>query len=111
MPIRTPPILPFVFEVSEPMNDDLSTLMDRLRKGDALAAEELVAAYEPEIRRFIRIRLSSPRMRISERSLNFVTLFKDTSNLRKILGREVRSLCRIVFAASLPITELRFLKM
>ncbi len=45
------------------MNDDLSTLIERLRQGDALAAEELVAAYEPEIRRFIRIRLSSPRMR------------------------------------------------
>ena len=51
------------FDVFDQLNEELSSLIDRLRQGDALAAEELVAAYEPEIRRFIRIRLSSPRMR------------------------------------------------
>lgn len=45
------------------MNEDLSTLIARLRQSDPTAAEELVAAFEPEIRRFIRFRLGTPQMR------------------------------------------------
>jgi RNA polymerase sigma factor (sigma-70 family) len=45
------------------MNDELSELLSRLREGDSAAAARLVAAYEPEVRRFIRIRMTSPQMR------------------------------------------------
>lgn len=45
------------------MSNQLSELMIRLRNGDHAAAAELVAAYEPEIRRFVRVRMCSPQMR------------------------------------------------
>lgn len=46
------------------MNDpEFSALVERVRNGDEAAAAELVRLYEPEIRRFIRFRLTSPRVR------------------------------------------------
>lgn len=38
-------------------------LFDRVRQGDPQAAEELVRAYEPEIRRTIRIRMTDSQLR------------------------------------------------
>ncbi|HUQ71316.1 MAG TPA: sigma-70 family RNA polymerase sigma factor [Planctomycetaceae bacterium] len=38
-------------------------LVQRVRRGDGLAAEELVRAYEPEVRRAIRVRLTDARLR------------------------------------------------
>ena len=38
-------------------------LLDRIRTGDAVAAEELVRTYEPELRRAIRVRLTDARLR------------------------------------------------
>ncbi|MCA9174987.1 MAG: sigma-70 family RNA polymerase sigma factor [Planctomycetales bacterium] len=38
-------------------------LINRLQNGDPAAAAELVAAFEPEIRRYIRVRMCSPQMR------------------------------------------------
>ena len=45
------------------MSSQQSELMRRLQEGDPEAAAELVAEYEPEIRRYIRVRMSSPQMR------------------------------------------------
>ena len=45
------------------MSNQLAELMNRLQKGDHTAAAELVAAYEPELRRYVRFRMSSPQMR------------------------------------------------
>jgi len=42
---------------------DFRGLLQRVREGDPGAAEELVRHYEPEIRRFIRFRLTDPRLR------------------------------------------------
>ena len=41
----------------------LEQLMQRLALGDEDAAEELLRDYEPEVRRFVRFRLSSPTIR------------------------------------------------
>lgn len=38
-------------------------LLERVRGGDAAAAEELVRTYEPELRRAIRVRLTDARLR------------------------------------------------
>ncbi len=38
-------------------------LLERVRHGDAAAAEELVRTYEPEVRRAIRVRMTDSRMR------------------------------------------------
>lgn len=38
-------------------------LLQRIRAGDGRAAEELVRAYEPELRRAIRVRLTDARLR------------------------------------------------
>ena len=43
--------------------EDFRLLMERAGQGDAEAARLLVARYEPEIRRFIRIRLTDSRLR------------------------------------------------
>jgi RNA polymerase sigma-70 factor (ECF subfamily) len=43
--------------------EDFRTLLRRVRAGDAEAAEELVRQYEPAIRRFVRLRLTDPRLR------------------------------------------------
>ena len=48
------------------MQPDSSILRDLLRRaaeGDEEAASQLVSAYEPEIRRFVRFRLTSPSVR------------------------------------------------
>jgi RNA polymerase sigma-70 factor (ECF subfamily) len=42
---------------------DFARLLAQVRNGDEAAAAELVRCYEPEIRRFIRFRLSSPSLR------------------------------------------------
>jgi RNA polymerase sigma factor (sigma-70 family) len=44
-------------------SDAFRTLIARVRTGDARAAEELVARYEPTIRRVARVRLVDPRLR------------------------------------------------
>src|SRR5262249_24504243 len=48
-----------------PMSNDpgFAELIDRVRKGDELAAAELVRLYEPEIKRSIRFRLTDPHLR------------------------------------------------
>jgi len=43
--------------------DSFAKLMERVRRGDADAATELVQRYEPEIRRAVRLRLNDPRLR------------------------------------------------
>jgi RNA polymerase sigma-70 factor (ECF subfamily) len=47
------------------MNQDLPfrDLLDRVRAGDQPAAAELLKLYEPQIRRVIRVRLTSPSLR------------------------------------------------
>jgi RNA polymerase sigma factor (sigma-70 family) len=42
---------------------NLANLIARVQAGDQQAAAELVAEYEPEIRRYIRVRLTEPRLR------------------------------------------------
>lgn len=39
------------------------SLVERIRSGDERAADELVQAFEPEVRRFVRFRLTSPELR------------------------------------------------
>ena len=63
--------------------DDLSLaefapLMELVRRGDQRAAAELVRRYEPEVRRFIRFRLSTPALRRTMDSLDICqsVLFK-----------------------------------
>lgn len=41
----------------------ITELLQRVRTGDAAAAEELVRTYEPELRRAIRVRLTDARLR------------------------------------------------
>jgi RNA polymerase sigma factor (sigma-70 family) len=45
------------------MSNHLSNLMNRLQQGDHAAAAELVADFEPEVRRYIRVRICSPQIR------------------------------------------------
>lgn len=66
-----------------PSSDDLSQaefgpLMELVRQGDQRAAAELVRRYEPEVRRFIRFRLSTPALRRTMDSLDICqsVLFK-----------------------------------
>src|SRR5438552_2064247 len=42
---------------------EFAGLLVKVRDGDEQAAADLVRLYEPEVRRFVRYRLSSPRMR------------------------------------------------
>jgi DNA-directed RNA polymerase specialized sigma24 family protein len=44
-------------------SDSFAKLMERVRRGDADGATELVRRYEPEIRRAVRLRLNDPRLR------------------------------------------------
>ncbi|MDP1564338.1 MAG: ECF-type sigma factor [Pirellulaceae bacterium] len=45
------------------MNDqDFSTFIERIRRGDSTAAEELLRQYEPLVRRQVRMKLSDTRM-------------------------------------------------
>ena len=39
------------------------SLLDRAQRGDENAATDLVNCYEPELRRYIRLRLTNPRLR------------------------------------------------
>jgi RNA polymerase sigma-70 factor (ECF subfamily) len=48
-------------------------LMRRVRAGDQEASAELVRRYEPEIRRFIRLHLTDPRLR---RHLDSIDIFQ-----------------------------------
>jgi RNA polymerase sigma-70 factor (ECF subfamily) len=43
--------------------ESFESLLERVRLGNEDAATELVRRYEPEVRRFVRYRLSSPRVR------------------------------------------------
>jgi RNA polymerase sigma-70 factor (ECF subfamily) len=45
-----------------PEEPSFPALLRRVRAGDAQAAAELVAAYEPEIRRLVRLQLTDPRL-------------------------------------------------
>jgi RNA polymerase sigma factor (sigma-70 family) len=42
---------------------DFRDLMERFRAGDEQAAAELLRRYEPQVRRFIRVRLTDPQLR------------------------------------------------
>ena len=44
-------------------NDEFAELIARIRQGDQQAAEDLVRRFEPEVRRFVRYRLTSPSVR------------------------------------------------
>ncbi len=44
-------------------DDAFVLLMQRIRHGDASAAVELVRAYEPAVQRYIRLRLTDPKLR------------------------------------------------
>lgn len=44
-------------------DSSIKALLDRVRAGDASAAEELVRTYEPEVRRAIRVRMTDARLR------------------------------------------------
>jgi RNA polymerase sigma-70 factor (ECF subfamily) len=44
-------------------DEDFAELLGRVRAGEEGAARALVAAYEPEIRRIVRLRLTDPRLR------------------------------------------------
>jgi RNA polymerase sigma-70 factor (ECF subfamily) len=46
-----------------PQTSDFQALMRRVRAGDAEAAAELVRQYEPELRRSIRVKLGTSRLR------------------------------------------------
>ena len=51
---------------------EFDELLSRVRRGDQLAASELVRLYEPEIRREVRLRLTSAAMR---RTLDSLDIF------------------------------------
>ena len=57
---------------------EFAPLMELVRQGDQRAAAELVRRYEPEVRRFIRFRLSTPALRRTMDSLDICqsVLFK-----------------------------------
>lgn len=57
---------------------EFAPLLDLVRRGDQQAAAELVRRYEPEVRRFIRFRLSTPALRRTMDSLDICqsVLFK-----------------------------------
>jgi RNA polymerase sigma-70 factor (ECF subfamily) len=46
-----------------PENEPFADLIRRVRSGDGTAASELVARYEPAIRRIVRVHLRDPRLR------------------------------------------------
>ncbi|TWT84771.1 RNA polymerase sigma factor [Planctomycetes bacterium CA13] len=45
------------------IDTEFDDLIRKLKKGDGLAASQLVAEYETEIRRYVRVRLRTSRMR------------------------------------------------
>jgi RNA polymerase sigma-70 factor (ECF subfamily) len=61
-----------------PSNAEFVQLIARIKNGDEQAAAELVRHFEPEVRRFIRFRLSSPALRRTFDSLDICqsVLFK-----------------------------------
>src|ERR1700733_6795050 len=69
--VRRTDILRLIFRIfrcsvpEQPMDNDPSflDLLKRVRLGDQDASSELVRLYENEVRRFIRYRLNSPRLR------------------------------------------------
>ncbi len=46
-----------------PVDEEFSALLGHARSGDADAATELVRRYEPELRRYVRVRLTDSRLR------------------------------------------------
>ena len=45
------------------LDQSAAQLLDRAQSGDEAAVSLLVRRYEPELRRFIRVRLTDPRLR------------------------------------------------
>lgn len=54
----------------QPTTDEFQRLITAVKSGDEHAAAELVRHFEPEVRRFIRFRLSSPALRRTFDSLD-----------------------------------------
>jgi RNA polymerase sigma-70 factor (ECF subfamily) len=52
-----------VVTATGPVDEEFSTLLDRARSGQSDAATELVRRYEPELRRYVRVRLTDSRLR------------------------------------------------
>lgn len=48
---------------SWPVDEDFSVLLARARSGESEAATDLVRRYEPELRRYVRLRLTDSRLR------------------------------------------------
>ena len=46
-----------------PVDEEFAALLRRARSGEPDAATELVRRYEPELRRYVRVRLTDPRLR------------------------------------------------
>lgn len=87
-------------------DSEFDELLGRVRQGDASAASELVRLYEPEIRRVVRIRLASAKLRQQMDSVDVcqsvlgefffrATLgqfeFEDPSDLVALLARMARN--------------------
>lgn len=45
------------------MHGEFAELIERVRSGDAMAAEQIIRDYEASVRRVIRVRLTSPALR------------------------------------------------
>ena len=54
--------------------ESFEQLIERVRAGDDQAASDLVRLYEPEVRRFIHFRLTTPALRRFVDSLDWHTL-------------------------------------
>ena len=50
-------------DAGDPFGTEFAADLSRVTAGDEAAAERIVARYEPEIRRFVRFRLTSPHLR------------------------------------------------
>ena len=64
-----------------------SELMERVRKGDPLAAAELVRSYEPVIRRAIRFRLTTANLRQALDSMDICQSVLGSFFIRAALGQ------------------------
>lgn len=86
------------------MTEDVgfADLMRRVRAGDEQAANELVRQYEPEIRREVRLRLSSPQVRRAFDSMDICQSVLASFFVRAHLGQyevnEPRQLFKLLMA-------------
>lgn len=62
-------------------------LLNRVRRGDARAAEELVRLYEPQIQRVVRVRLTDARLRRQMDSVDVCQSVMGEFFLRVTLGQ------------------------